>query len=112
MTNQTTDKLSSSATYPVIKPSEALGVYTDSDEAATAARFANMENTFRERLLDAMRYEDSLLRRYIDKSRLEEWCRAAVEGAEKACQTEVERLAAGQDGAVVRPNGRAHFGRA
>lgn len=106
------NKLSSSATYPVIKPSEALGVYTDSDEAATAARFANMENTFRERLLDAMRYEDSLLRRYIDKSRLEEWCRAAVEGAEKACQTEVERLAAGQDGAVVRPNGRAHFGRA
>ena len=76
----------------MIKPSEALGVYSDAADPATAARFGHMEDTSREKLLDAMRHEDTLLRRYIDKSRLEEWCRTAKEGAEKAVQAEMDRL--------------------
>lgn len=97
----------------MIKPSEALGVYTDGGDPATAARFANMEDTFREKLLDAMRQEDAVVRRYIDKCRLDEWCRAAVEAAEKACQAEVDRLTGGREavtGPVAQPNGRKLFG--
>ncbi|CAK7205072.1 hypothetical protein SEUCBS139899_007837 [Sporothrix eucalyptigena] len=85
-------KIDSSATFTMVNPSDALGVYSDASDPATAARFGHMEDTFREKLLDAMRHEDTLLKRYIDKSRLEDWCRTAVEGAEKAVQGEMDRL--------------------
>ncbi len=77
-------------------------MYTDAADAATAARFGDMDETFRERLLDAMRHEDAVLRRYIDKSRLEAWCRTAVEGAEKAVQAELDRLTEVRGSEVVR----------
>ena len=76
----------------MIRPSEALGVYSDAADPATAARFGHMEDTFREKLLDAMRHEDVTLKRYIDKNRLEDWCRTALEGAERAVQAEMDRL--------------------
>lgn len=76
----------------MLPPSAVLGVYTDAADAATAARFGHMEDTFREKLLDVMRHEDAVLRRYMDKNRLEDWCRTAKEGAEKAVQAEMDRL--------------------
>ncbi|CAK7262993.1 hypothetical protein SEPCBS119000_000257 [Sporothrix epigloea] len=85
-------KMETSSTFMMIKPSDALGVYTDMADPATAARFGHMEDTSREKLLDAMRYEDTLLKRYMDKYRLEDWCHAAVEGAGKAVQAEMDRL--------------------
>ncbi|EFW99179.1 nuclear pore complex subunit [Grosmannia clavigera kw1407] len=106
-------KLDASISYAVVKPSEALGVYTDGGDPATTARFANLEDAFREKMLDAMRQEDTLLRRYIDKCRLDDWCRAAVEAAEKACQAEVDRLTVDREGAkapVAQANGKKLFG--
>jgi nuclear pore complex protein Nup133 len=76
----------------MVKPSEALGVYSDAADPATAARFGHMEDMAREKLLDAMRHEDAVLRKYIDKSRLEDWCGTAKEGAERAVQAEMDRL--------------------
>ncbi|CAK7213359.1 hypothetical protein SCUCBS95973_001777 [Sporothrix curviconia] len=85
-------KIDTSLTFTMIRPSDALGVYVDAADAATAARFGHMEDTFREKLLDAMRHEDTVLKRYIDKNRLEDWCHTAKEGAEKAVQAEMDRL--------------------
>ncbi|OAA53242.1 nuclear pore complex subunit [Niveomyces insectorum RCEF 264] len=85
-------KYDTSLPYTVVKPSDALGVYTDATEPATVSRFGNMEDTSWDKLLDAMRQEDTVLRRYIEKSRLDDWCRTATECAEKACQAEMDRL--------------------
>ncbi|KAL1903283.1 hypothetical protein Sste5346_000568 [Sporothrix stenoceras] len=85
-------KIDTSVVFTMIKPSEALGVYTDASDPATASRFGHMEDTAREKLLDAMRHEDTALRKYIDKSRLEDWCGTAKEGAERAVQAEMDRL--------------------
>ncbi|CAK7564960.1 MAG: hypothetical protein SEPTF4163_002866 [Sporothrix epigloea] len=85
-------KIDTSSTFTLIKPADALGVYSDMADPATAARFGHMEDTSREKLLDAMRYEDTLLKRYMDKNRLEDWCHTAVEGAGKAVQAEMDRL--------------------
>lgn len=38
-----------------------------------------------------MKHEDQILRRYVEKSRLEEWYRTVVDGAEKACQIDTDR---------------------
>ncbi|KJR81017.1 nuclear pore complex protein Nup133 [Sporothrix schenckii 1099-18] len=86
------EKINASVTFAMVKPSEALGVFSDAADVATTARFGHMEDTAREKLADAMCHEDTLLRRYIDKSRLEDWSRTAKEGAERAMQTEMDRL--------------------
>ena len=88
-------------TLTVVKPSEALGVYSDAEDPATASRFSSMDDTFREKLVDAMRQEDTMLRRYIEKNRLEDWCRTAVDGAKKAVDAEMDRLTGTQGTDVV-----------
>lgn len=85
-------KLDSTMARSVVKPSEALGVYSDADDAATVSRFSSMEDTFREKLIEAMRQEDTLLRRYIEKSRLDDWCHTAIDVAAKAVDAEMDRL--------------------
>lgn len=73
-----------------------------------------MDDNFREKLLEAMKWENSVLRRYTDKSRLDQWFVSVVETAEKACQAQLDALtaegAAGVNGAatsVVNGNGHA-----
>ncbi|OLN82205.1 Nucleoporin NUP133 [Colletotrichum chlorophyti] len=64
--------------FQPFRPSDALGAYTTDLDA----RFTNMEKSYRDKLLDAMKWEDSLLRKYVDKARLEEWTRTTAEAAE------------------------------
>ncbi|WYZ41863.1 hypothetical protein EsH8_V_000758 [Colletotrichum jinshuiense] len=66
--------------YPFqpFRPSDALGAFTEDVDS----RFASMEKSYRDKLLDAMKWEDSILRKYIDKARLEEWTRTTAESAE------------------------------
>ncbi|TPX15847.1 uncharacterized protein E0L32_000181 [Thyridium curvatum] len=85
--------------YPLLKPSEALGVYT----AELDQRFDEMDNAFQNKLRDGMKAEDTLLKRFIDKSRLDEWWRTVVEAAEKTCQAELDALT--EDGAAQVANG-------
>jgi nuclear pore complex protein Nup133 len=72
--------------YPVIKPSEVVGVYTDRVDR----RFHDMDENFRNKLLDAMKWEDSRLRAYIEKHQLDSWHRAVLEEAERTVAREFD----------------------
>jgi nuclear pore complex protein Nup133 len=61
-------------------PSEALGVYTDTVDS----RFNDMEKAFRDRLAESMKWEDSILKKHIEKHRLEQWLRSTAETAAAA----------------------------
>lgn len=65
---------------PIMKPSEALGVYTDHVDR----RFNDMDEAFRAKLIDAMKSEDAKLRTYIEKHQLDSWHRTVVDEAEKS----------------------------
>ncbi|GJC98095.1 hypothetical protein ColKHC_06921 [Colletotrichum higginsianum] len=68
------------------RPSDALGAYVEGLDS----RFASMEKSYRDKLLDAMRWEDSVLIKYIDKARLEEWTRTTAETAEATVAQSVD----------------------
>ncbi|KOS20197.1 Nucleoporin [Escovopsis weberi] len=67
-----------------LAPAEALGAFTGHLDR----RFRDFETGTQRRLLEAMQYEDQSLTKYIDKSRLAEWLRTALEAA----HTELETL--------------------
>ncbi|KAK8085232.1 hypothetical protein PG997_006503 [Apiospora hydei] len=55
--------------YRRIMPSEALGVYTETLDR----RFQKLDKGYGDRYLEAMRWEDSNLKKHVEKHRLEEW---------------------------------------
>jgi nuclear pore complex protein Nup133 len=67
-------------------PSATLGVYTE----ALDRRFANMEKGYRDKVAEAMRWEDALLRKHIEKHRLEEWAKETKSLAEHAVQQQYD----------------------
>jgi nuclear pore complex protein Nup133 len=81
---------------PFLKPSDALGVFVD----ALDARFDTMDDGFRAKLLDAMRWEDKQLRTAIDKAQLEAWYRTTRECAEKTVAVTYDRLTAAKRAAA------------
>ena len=58
-----------------------------------------MDDGFRARLLDAMRYEDKQLRAAIDKTQLDAWYRTTKECAEKTVAVSYDRLTAAKNAA-------------
>jgi hypothetical protein len=76
--------------YPIVKPSDALGVFTDTLDA----RFDNMEDSYRARMREAMRAEDKVLRAYVDKAQLESWYAATLEAAEMTVARELDEVTA------------------
>ncbi|KAK4191108.1 Non-repetitive/WGA-negative nucleoporin C-terminal-domain-containing protein [Podospora australis] len=76
---------------PFIKPSEALGVYTERLDH----RFAQMEDdSLCHRLLDEMRWEDKQLQTFIERCRLDDWYQATRDAAEKTVADAYSRLTA------------------
>lgn len=69
-----------------MKPSESLGVYTDHLDR----RFNDMDDTFRNRLIDGMKQEDVKLRTFIEKHQLDAWHRTVLEEAEKSVAREYD----------------------
>ncbi|KAI0554598.1 Non-repetitive/WGA-negative nucleoporin C-terminal-domain-containing protein [Xylaria curta] len=63
-----------------LAPSQSAGVYTQTLDR----RFANLEKSHREKILEAMRWEDSNLRQHIETHRLEEWTKETQKLAEQA----------------------------
>ncbi|KAF2965541.1 hypothetical protein GQX73_g8019 [Xylaria multiplex] len=63
-----------------LAPSQSVGVYTQVPDG----RFVNMEKSYREKMLEAMRWEDSNLRKHIEQHRLEEWTKETQKLAEQA----------------------------
>jgi hypothetical protein len=72
----------------MIKPSEAQGVFTETLDP----RFDNMEDSYRARLLDAMKAEDKILSRYIEKAQLDRWYAATLEAAEMTVTRELDEI--------------------
>ncbi|KAM0268235.1 hypothetical protein ACHAQH_010030 [Verticillium albo-atrum] len=64
--------------FQYVRPSEALGAFVDGPDR----RFHDMDKPFREKLVQNSKEEDTLLRKYIDKARLEKWARSTAETAE------------------------------
>jgi nuclear pore complex protein Nup133 len=84
-TDITADKQEESF-FPVMRPSESLGVYTDHLDR----RFNDMDDTFRNRLIEAMKQEDVKLRTFIEKHQLDAWHRTVLEEAEKSVAREYD----------------------
>ncbi|KAI0114477.1 Non-repetitive/WGA-negative nucleoporin C-terminal-domain-containing protein [Nemania sp. FL0031] len=63
-----------------LAPSQSAGVYTHTLDG----RFANMDKSYREKMLEAMCWEDSNLREHIETHRLEEWTKETQRLAEQA----------------------------
>lgn len=68
-----------------MQPQEALGVFTEDLDR----RFHGFAESERNKLIDAMNWEDKLLNQYMEKHRLAEWVKATFEAA----QVEVENVA-------------------
>ncbi|KAI1822120.1 Non-repetitive/WGA-negative nucleoporin C-terminal-domain-containing protein [Xylaria intraflava] len=75
--------------HPRVPPSQAAGVYTQTLDG----RFANREKTYREKMLEAMRWEDAELRKHIEKHRLEEWTKETQKLAEQAVDQQYDDVA-------------------
>lgn len=87
----------------MLKPSEAAGVYTDHVDR----RFNDMDDAFRNKLLDAMKWEDNRLRVYIEKHQLDSWHRTVLEEAERTVAREYDMHTKAQ-AAVSSSNGHAN----
>lgn len=78
-------------------PSETLGVYTE----ALDRRFDKMEKGTRDKLLEAMRWEDTNLKKHIEKHRLDHWATETRHLAEKAVDHEYDVQTV--EGAISKP---------
>lgn len=67
-----------------------------------------MDKPFKDKLVAAMKWEDTTLRKYIDKARLESWLRSASEDAEDV----VARVADEETKAGAHANGTHEDGEA
>ncbi|KAI1501454.1 Nup133 N terminal like-domain-containing protein [Biscogniauxia marginata] len=76
--------------YRRLAPSEAAGVYTE----LLDRRFENMEKGYREKVLEAMRWEDANLRKHIEKHRLEQWAKETRKFAEEAVDQQYDETTA------------------
>lgn len=83
--------------YRRLSPLEAAGVYTETLDR----RFDNMEKGAREKMIEAMRWEDSNLRKHIEKHRLEQWAKETRKTAEEAVDQQYD--ASTEAGAASKP---------
>lgn len=88
--------------FPYItRPSECLGVYTDPSDP----RYSNQDDSLRERHVDAMKAEDALLKKYVEKYQLDKWARAAFEAARRTATYGIDAATAAAD---INSNGNAN----
>ncbi|KAI5860779.1 Non-repetitive/WGA-negative nucleoporin C-terminal-domain-containing protein [Durotheca rogersii] len=71
-------------------PSEAAGVFTETLDR----RFEKMEKSYREKVLEAMRWEDGNLLKHIEKHRLDQWAKETRKFAEEAVNQQFDETAA------------------
>ncbi|KAI1441690.1 Nup133 N terminal like-domain-containing protein [Annulohypoxylon stygium] len=76
--------------YRRLSPSEAAGVYTE----ILDRRFEKMEKSYREKVLEVMRWEDSNLLQHIEKHRLEQWAKETRKYAEEAVNQQYDESTA------------------
>ncbi|KAH7026113.1 Nup133 N terminal like-domain-containing protein [Microdochium trichocladiopsis] len=77
-------------TYHRVSPSEALGVYTETLDR----RWEKADKGARDKVLEAMRWEDSILRKHVEKHRLDQWAQETRKYAEDAVDSQYDRQTA------------------
>ncbi|KAI0973882.1 Non-repetitive/WGA-negative nucleoporin C-terminal-domain-containing protein [Xylaria arbuscula] len=83
--------------HPRLAPSQSVGVYTHTVDR----RFAKRDKGYREKVLEAMRYEDANLRKHIEQHRLEEWTRETRKLAEQAVDQQYDDVTEAQSAGNV-----------
>ncbi|KAK2069570.1 hypothetical protein P8C59_004134 [Phyllachora maydis] len=78
--------------WPVLKPTECLGVFVDKLDS----RFDSLDDVHRNRILDAMKWEDTRLQIFIAKCRLEDWQGTCLYEAKKTVEWALEEEEATQ----------------
>ncbi|KAI2624844.1 Nup133 N terminal like-domain-containing protein [Hypoxylon sp. NC1633] len=73
-----------------LAPSEVAGVYTETLDR----RFEKMEKSYREKVLEAMRWEDGNLLKHMEKHRLEQWAKETRKYAEEAVNQQYDETTA------------------
>lgn len=68
-------------------PKDALGAFTEHVDR----RFHDFEAGMKTKLIDAMNQEDKLLNQFIEKNRLTEWVRTALEVAQNQIKEEQKK---------------------
>ncbi|KAF3058573.1 hypothetical protein GL218_05423 [Daldinia childiae] len=85
--------------YRRLSPSEVAGVYTETLDR----RFEKMDKGYREKVLEAMRWEDNNLLKHVEKHRLEQWAKETRKYAEEAVDQQYDETTAA--GAALSPPG-------
>jgi nuclear pore complex protein Nup133 len=67
-----------------------------------------MEENFREKLLDAMKWEDATLRKYVEHCQLNKWTQTALEAAQKTTDFYFDSITAAGANADGNGNGSAN----
>jgi len=86
---------------PYVKPSDILGVFTESLDS----RFDDMDESFRHKLLDVMKAEDSKLKTFIDKAQLEAWYRTTRDCAESTVANAYNQITKASETVETATNG-------
>lgn len=94
----------------ILTPSEALGVYTNTDVEASG--WEDDDAALREKRAEAMRWEDSALKKFIEKNQLARWASSAYEVADREVRIELDVATAnganGSASAQVNGQGNGH----
>lgn len=88
---------------PLVAPSDALGVYTEELDR----RFESMEESVKQKLIEAMNWENTELNKYIAKCRIDHWYQTTVREAGRMVEVDLDKTTA--DGAA-QANGNANGG--
>lgn len=76
--------------WPVIKPSAALGAFTERLDPRHDIR----EENFRAKLLEAMKWEDNRLRGFVEKNQLDAWHLTIIAEADRTVAEEFSKQTA------------------
>ncbi|KXJ90994.1 Nup133 N terminal like-domain-containing protein [Microdochium bolleyi] len=87
-------------TYSRISPSDALGVYTESLDR----RWEKADKGAREKVFEVMRWEDSNLRKHVEKHRVDQWVTETRKYAEEAVDAEIDAQTAAMGGGGSAPH--------
>ncbi|KAK7746462.1 hypothetical protein SLS53_002421 [Cytospora paraplurivora] len=92
----------------ILTPAEALGVYTDTDIEASG--WEDDDPALQEKRADAMRWEDSALKKFVEKNQLARWASSAYEVADREVRIELDVATAnGANGsALTQVNGQGN----
>lgn len=104
MLTQSPEHSSDGRNYRRWLPSEVLGVYTEGLDKRSNQR----EKSFREKLLEAMQWEDNNLSKHIEKHRLDHWTTETRRMAEEAVAHQVDQETANGAALSSAQHGSAH----